>query len=302
MYTKIKYETINLINLVTKESLLLSESGNSYVLDGLPDWGSVTANINFVGYVNQIGSQKTSTVLESRPITISGWIVSVDDKDMKNKKRFLNKFVNPLQDIRCEYEGYYIDFTPDKSIKYSKEYLKNNEVMCNFEIEGTAGMPLFLDVEKTQVSQSPTIAVPVFPMIIPEGVGTILGRAGSGSRRIINNTGTVDAWFSLTLKCLSDKVEIPTITLEDGLGTHITVNTILNEDDILSLSTQYGNEFVTQINADGTTSDLMVKVTRDSELFLLSQGENTLIVSDINGEIENVEFTIEFSPLYMEVQ
>lgn len=302
MYTDIKIEKINLINLITEESLLLSEAGNSYVLDGRPDWGTVTADINYVGYVNQIGSQKTATSLGTRDITITGWVVSSGIEDMKRKKKFLNSFINPFQDMRCEYEGYYIDFTPEKSVKYSKDYSKNNEVICNFQVEGVCGVPLFSNIKKTVISQSPTYALPVFPLIIPEGEGAILGRAGDGSRRIINNTGAVDTWFELTITCLEGTIQNPKVMLGEDSQTFIKVTTELSEGDTLFLSTEYGNEIVTVTKPDGSVTDLMTKVTRDSELFLLGQGANIVIVSDDSSSIENIDFKIEFSPLYMEVQ
>ena len=302
MYTDIKIEKINLINLITEESLLLSEAGNSYVLDGRPDWDAVTANINYVGYVNQIGSQKTAISLGTRDITINGWVVASGIEDMKRKKKFLNNFINPLQDMRCEYEGYYIDFTPEKSVKYSTSYSKNNEVVCNFQVEGICGMPLFSNIKKTVITQSPTYALPVFPLIIPEGKGAILGRAGDGSRRIINNTGAVDTWFELTITCLEGTIQNPKVMLGEDSQTFIRVTTELSEGDTLFLSTEYGNEIVTVTKPDGSVTDLMAKVTRDSELFLLGQGENIVTVSDDSSSIENIDFKIEFSPLYMEVQ
>lgn len=302
MYTDIKIEEINLINLVTEESLLLSEAGNSYVLDGRPDWDAVTANINYVGYVNQIGSQKTAISLGTRDITINGWVVASGIEDMKRKKKFLNNFINPLQDMRCEYEGYYIDFTPEKSVKYSTSYSKNNEVVCNFQVEGVCGMPLFSNIKKTVITQSPTYTLPVFPLIIPEGKGAILGRAGDGSKRIINNTGAVDTWFELTITCLEGTIQNPKVILGEDSQAFIKVTTELSEGDTLFLSTEYGNEIVTVTKPDGSVTDLMTKVTRDSELFLLGQGENIVTVSDDSSSIENIDFKIEFSPLYMEVQ
>lgn len=302
MYRITKREKINLINLATGKSLFLSESGLDYILDGKPNWGAVEANINYVGYVNQIGSQKTNTQLNPRPITITGWIVATSIEDMETKKKFLNRFVNPFQDMRCEYKEYFIDFTPDKSVKYPIEYSKNNEVICNFEIEGTCGVPLFSNTLKTIVSQSPSYAVAVFPMIIYEKTGTILGRAGQGARRIVENTGSVDAWFSLTITCLEGTITNPKIMLGDNSNTFIKVNVTMQKDEKLFISTEYGQEAITLISSDGKKTDLMVKLTRDSDLFLLSQGENILIVSDDDDELENVDFTIRFSPLYMEVE
>lgn len=302
MYRGFKLEEITLTNLTTQQSLFLSEAGTEYVLDGKPDWGAVEANINYVGYVNQIGSQKTNTQLDTRPIIITGWVIAASIEDMKRKKKVLNKFVNPFQDMRCEYEGYFIDFTPDSSIKYSTDYEKNNEVVCNFEIEGTCGTPLFADVDGTIISQAPSYPVAVFPMVIDDENGTILGRTGEGSRRIINNTGDVEAWFTLSITCLEGTITNPKIMLGDNSQTFIKVLTTMEEGDTLTITTEYGKESVTLTTLEGDVYDLMVNVSRDSDLFLLGIGENVLIVSDDESQLDNVNFTITFSPLYLEVE
>lgn len=296
-----KFESITLINLTTNQSLYLSEENNTYILDGLPDWDYVTAKINYVGYVNLLGAQKTSIYLDTRPIIINGWVVANDVQDMKTKKKFLNSFVNPFNDMRCEYEGYYIDFTPDKSIKYSKEYDKNNEIMCNFEIEGTCGVPLFSEIETTIIDQSSSYPVKVFPMEIDEAEGIVLGLCGEGYTRTIENTGDVETWFKLVLSPTTDPIHNPKILLKNT-GQFMKVLTTVEVGESLIILTQLGYEQITLVKSDGTEQDLMTKLTRDSDIFLFPQGENEIEISDDAGYLELVDFHIEFSPLYLEVQ
>lgn len=296
-----KFESITLINLTTNQSLYLSEENNTYILDGLPDWDYVTAKINYVGYVNLLGAQKTSIYLDTRTITINGWVVANDVQDMKTKKKFLNSFVNPFNDMRCEYEGYYIDFTPDKSIKYSKEYDKNNEIMCNFEIEGTCGVPLFSEIETTIIDQSSSYPVKVFPMEIDEAEGIVLGLCGEGYTRTIENTGDVETWFKLVLSPTTDPIHNPKILLKNT-GQFMKVLTTVEVGESLIILTQLGYEQITLVKSDGAEQDLMTKLTRDSNIFLFHQGENEIEISDDVGYLELVDFHIEFSPLYLEVQ
>lgn len=296
-----KFEAITLINLTTEQSLYLSEENNVYILDGLPDWDYVTAKINYVGYVNLLGSQKTGAYLDTRPISINGWIVAKNIQDMKAKKKFLNSFVNPFEDMRCEYEGYFIDFTPDMSIKYSKEYSKNNEVMCNFEIEGTCGVPLFSNINKTEIDQASSYPVKVFPMEIDENTGVILGLCGEGYSRKIVNSGDVETWFKLVISPISDPVYNPKITLKNT-GQFMKVNRTIEVGESLIISTQLGYEQIALIKSNGVEKDLMTSLTRDSDIFLLPKGENILEASDDMGYLESINFHIEFSPLYLEVQ
>ena len=70
----------------------------------------------------------------------------------------------------------------------------------------------------------------------------------------------------------------------------------------LIILTQLGYEQITLVKSDGTEQDLMTKLTRDSDIFLFPQGENEIEISDDVGYLELVDFHIEFSPLYLEVQ
>lgn len=304
---EIKRETITLINLVTNESLVLSEENNDFILDGLPDWGSVTASISFDGYVNQLGFDKTNTSLQTRAINILGWVVAKDSSQIRERKAFLNKFVNPLQELRLIYDEYYIDFTPNYSIQYAKEYAQNNEVMCKFNISGVAGIPLWSYIKRTQIEKPPDYAAAVFPLIIPEDEGVIFGIAGEGHERNIVNKGSVDSGFILELSSKNIDIINPKISIQyKGVTSQedafMKVNVTVKVGEVLRVSTEYGKEAVTFVDGNGKETNIMTSLSRDSTLFALGQGLNILTIEDDSGFLELTDFKIEFSPLSLEVQ
>lgn len=300
-------EEVTLRNLATGEELFLSERGKEYVLDGRPDWDYATATVNFVGYVNQIGGEKTNTKINTRPMNIVAWAVADGNENMKKCKEFLNRFVNPFQDIRLFYREYYIDFTPSSSVKYAKNYQENNEVLCKFEIAGTCGVPLFAYKEKEVVSLPLSLPIKVFPLQIPETTGAPLGLAGDGAERVVNNKGSVDTWYTMYIEPGESPIENPKISITyKGLtnqpDSYIELKETIAIGETLIIDSTYGKESIMIKENDGSIRDVFTKMTRESTLFLLGQGENVIKINDKSGTLENLGFRIEFSPLFMEVQ
>ena len=111
----------------------------------------------------------TGTTLESRTISILGWVVADTIEDMKRRKKFLNSFVNPLQRIDLQYNEYRIEGIPETSIKYGSEMPENNEVMCKFLINLFCPDPMFYTQNGSYVSVANWAPKFKFPLIIPSG-------------------------------------------------------------------------------------------------------------------------------------
>lgn len=294
-----KFEKILLVNTVTQQNLVLSEQNTDYILDGRPDWGSVSANIGVIGHGNKITSMVTDIRLGTRDITVTGWVVAEDFTAIKKKKAFLNKFVNPFQELELAYEDYAIYFTPNKSIKWAKDYSQNNEIMCKFEIEGLASNPLFHQYKPSIIRQSPSLSTKVFSMVIKEDHGTILGVAGQGSSRKITNEGDVPMGFQLTL--VNTGSPLNNLTLDND-GSFIKLRGRIDRDETLILCTRFGEEKIILINKSGDKTDIISRLARGSSLFTLKPGDNTITISSDEGNLENLQFELEYSPLFLEVQ
>ena len=126
-------ESIVLVNKSLGTSLPINMATRDYVLENV-DWGAIESSNKSYKFINQVGVYVTGTTLESRTISILGWVVADTIEDMKRRKKFLNSFVNPLQRIDLQYNEYRIEGIPETSIKYGSEMPENNEVMCKFLI------------------------------------------------------------------------------------------------------------------------------------------------------------------------
>ena len=95
-------EDITLKNLKTGLSIHINkDTTQDYVL-GDVDLGTIQASHNTASYPNQIGSSITNTILGTRNITISGWVIGTKE-EITARKKVLNGFINPQQQIQREY-------------------------------------------------------------------------------------------------------------------------------------------------------------------------------------------------------
>lgn len=161
-------ESIVLVNKSLGTSLSINMATRDYVLENV-DWGAIESSNKSYKFINQVGVYVTGTTLESRTISILGWVVADTIEDMKRRKKFLNSFVNPLQRIDLQYNEYRIEGIPETSIKYGSEMPENNEVMCKFLINLFCPDPMFYTQNGSYVSVANWAPKFKFPLIIPSG-------------------------------------------------------------------------------------------------------------------------------------
>lgn len=161
-------ESIVLVNKSLGTSLPINMATRDYVLENV-DWGAIESSNKSYKFINQVGVYVTGTTLESRTISILGWVVADTIEDMKRRKKFLNSFVNPLQRIDLQYNEYRIEGIPETSIKYGSEMPENNEVMCKFLINLFCPDPMFYTQNGSYVSVANWVPKFKFPLIIPSG-------------------------------------------------------------------------------------------------------------------------------------
>lgn len=286
-------------NLVQNTELFLSQESSDIVLETI-DWGSVQSLNNSIQYINLIGSEIQSTLLQSRSIAIVAWLVSDSEADMTAKKRVINKFINPLQDVECQYKKYSIVFRPDTSVQYDNTEIRyNNQVLCRFLIQGTAHMPLFGLIQKEEKRKG-TNTVPMFPLIIPKLEGRPFGIIPMESYAKATNIGDVDVGFIMEMPATLGKVSNPKI-VDNKTGKFIEVIVDLDVGDSLIVSTVSGNKYVTLVR-DNAEIDMLKAVTKQSTMSLmLHTGSNDFTVTAALNPT-NLEPVLTFTPMWLEVQ
>lgn len=283
-------------NMVTE--LPINQSNRKYVLDYI-DWGAIQSSRKTYKFINQIGVYVTGTTLESRDISISGWVVADTEAQMRSRKQFLNNFVNPLQSLTLVYNDYSIDGIPDSTIKYGSSYKDNNEVICRFVIDLFCPDPLFY----TSVSQQASIAdwVPKFhfPLTIPKDTGIIMGLRSPSVIIRINNPGTMETGIKVTFHARGTVTDPYLMNINTQKQIKFDHSMIPNET--LEVTTHINKKSVRKTMGDVTTNAFNLLDFENNEFIQLAPGDNYLRYGAADG-MGNLEIKVEYKPQYQEVQ
>jgi hypothetical protein len=290
-------ESIVLENLSIGTSLPINISNREYVLDSA-DFGTIQSSRNTYKYINQVGVYVTGTTLESRTINIIGWVVADSQADMTRRKNFLNRFVNPLQQLRLHYEEYQIDGIPTKTISYGTDISTNNEVLCKFMISLFCPDPLFHTENGTNVLIADWLPKFHFPLIIPKDKGIIMGLRSPASITALNNDGSMPCGFVVTFEA-SGTVKNPYI-LNILTQEKIRLVETMEADETLRVSTVPNNKTVKKIS-NGVETNAFNLLDLSSTFFSLPVGETYIRYGAEEGVV-NLSVEVYYDTGYLEVQ
>ena len=296
-----EFRSITLIS-ETGQTFTMAEDADDYVLDqdGL-DLGSAVATHNMTQYIDLIGKHLDSTVLAPRDINIVGWIIGESLEVIKKRKVVLDKAINPMYGVKLEIGDYALNFRPDTSIQFSKEWDYNNQYMVKFQIQGTAPMPLFLlkdysTFRKNVEKQSDFH----FPFSIPKDKGVKFGYFPFESIRNMPNDGDVESGMVITLTAGATEITNPVITNLTN-GEQIKFVMTLYTGEKLTVDTQLGQQTATLVQGSLRTN-AMKYLTIDSDIdMVLALGFNKLSIEADTGE-DDMTINVEFSPRFLEVE
>lgn len=291
-------ESITLKNLVTNQSILIDKTTSDWVL-GEIDLGTVEGNHHSYKYVNQVGVYIDSTSLEERAVSIPGWVIGENFADMKNNMTVLNRLVNPQHELELTlFDRYVLRFKPDYSIKYATPYEENNEVLCQFLIQGTCADPMFST--KNGILTQIALVLPKFhfPLIIPQDKGIILGLRQPNLLATIVNDGDIDTGMVIEFSCNTTVVNPSLLHVETQ--EFIKINKTITPGETITVSTVSGNKYVKGYH-DGQTENYFKYWDWDSTWLQMYRGVNVLKY-DADSGVEGLAVSVSFTPKLLEVQ
>ena len=291
-------ESITLRNLVTNQSILIDRTTSDWVL-GEIDLGTVEGNHHSYKYVNQVGVYIDSTSLEERAVSIPGWVIGEDLADMKDNMTVLNRLVNPQHELELTlFDQYVLRFKPDYSIKYATPYEENNEVLCQFLIQGTCADPMFST--KNGILTQIALVLPKFhfPLIIPQDKGIILGLRQPNLLATIVNDGDIDTGMVIEFSCNTTVVNPSLLHVETQ--EFIKINKTITPGETITVSTVSGNKYVKGYH-DGQTENYFKYWDWDSTWLQMYRGVNVLKY-DADSGVEGLAVSVSFTPKLLEVQ
>ena len=305
-------ENITLKNTSTLALLELDVVTTPYYILDKVDWGQIESTHHSYKYVNQIGVYVTGTSLETRDVVISGWIIARTENQMSERKKMLNRFVNPQQLIELKYKEYVLEFLPDKSVKYSATIKENNEVICKFEISGVAPNPLFRDSVYNKTSVAATKGLFHFPLIIgcgneelgnkdnlDNGYPTVMfGLRGPSLIIDVYNKGAVSVGMELVFKA-TGTMSNPTF-INVSTQEYFKINKTLTAGEEIRINTNIGEKKIVG-TLNGVSSNYFKYRDLDSTWLQLAVGDN-LFRYDADTGLDSLECYVYFYNRYLEVQ
>lgn len=295
-------ENVILLNKATQAVLELDVSTTPYYILDTADWGQIESNHHSYKYVNQIGVYVTGTSLETRDVSITGWVIAKTETQMDERKKMLNRFVNPQQLIKLTYKEYDLEFLPNTSIKYSTTLVENNEVVCRFKIEGLSPDPLFKENTEQKVAAATTVGMFHFPLIInktqqsppqivfglrqPSLIVNVYngGAVRTGMKMVFKATGTIKNPSFINVMTQ----EYFKINKTMVAGETVTINTTIGEKKVIGF-------------LNGVEQNYFKYRDLDSTWLQLEVGDN-LFRYDADENIDGLEAYIYFYNRYLEVQ
>lgn len=295
-------EGIKLQNVETRAVLTLDMvSTPNFILNSV-DWGAVESTHHSFKYVNQIGVYVTGTSLETRSVTIQGWVIAENESMMTIRKTTLNRFFNPQQAVDLFYKDYVLRFLPNTSIRYSTVIAENNEVICKFKVEGYCPDPLFSEQVESKVAAASTQAMFHFPLIISETPnppgGIIFGLRQPSLIVTVTNNGAVDVGMKIVFRA-SGTLTNPSL-IEVNTQKFFKVNKTMVAGEEITIDTIIGEKKI-EGYLNGITSNYFKYRDLDSEWLQLKVGDN-LFRYDADQNVGNLEVYIYYNNKYLEVQ
>lgn len=268
---------------------------------GPVDWGQVQGQHQTYRYYNQVGSSIVGTTVDTRPLSITGWVIDKNG-NIQDRCDFLNSFISPMEDYILEYKNKKIGFRPDISVAYSPEYVKNNEKVRRFLIQGTCPFPLFSDKQDTAVPFQVTSNLFRFPTNFGQTAPLVFAQTGQAYSVHVFNKGGFSTGFILRVK-FSGEVADPRL-LNMTTGKMIGVDRTFQRGEQLEICTIPGSKGMTLYTADGEKVNLIkyrnIATSFDTQI---QPGDNRLALSCADlDQRANMDVTVYYTPLYLEVE
>ena len=285
----------------SQELILDMVSTPDYILKSV-DWGTIFGTHHTYKYVNQVGVTISGTSLETRQVTIEGWIVAHNEVLMTQLKRNLNGFVNPQDAIDLFYNDYVIRFIPDETVKYAVDMAENNDAFCKFIITGTCPSPLFSSVNEAHVVFATTTPKFAFPLVFSESSedkGIIFGSRTDSLMVNAFNDGSIPVGMRIVFKAKGNVTNpklINVVTQE-----RFVINKVLVKDEEIEVNTNIGEKSVKGKIGGNKQSNYYMHKDIDSTWLQLDVGDN-IFRYDADEGLDNLEIYVYFYNRFLEVQ
>lgn len=261
-----------------------------FILRTIEGTGGLDTEIRSTRSPYQDGSTFISAYVADRDITITGYIITNDIREMYALRRQLSSLMNPKLGLgKLIYTNddrtYAIQAVAESSPVFSDRYVTNQAFTLSF----TCPNPYWMDEQQTTRALKYEENGLTFPLRLPTSF------AFSSYKGIFTNDGDVDTPVIIHYQ---GPAKNPAV-INETTNKKIKVNYDLTADDVLEISTEFGNKRVEVVKGDGTRVNVFHWIDLESDFFQLVPGDNLLTYeSDQEKDRETAIVTVYWNNRY----
>ena len=245
---------------------------SNYVLTSV-DYGPIIASHSTAKGIGQVGERLINTTLDTRHVSILGFIKAKSADDMRAKKTALFRMCDPrhefqiLPDAVTALTCYATD-----SVKFTASKITNNDRVAQFVIDAFCPDPLFSDAAARYRKIAEWVSNFIWPLSIPEDGFTFANRS---ENLIATLTNKGDVETGLLIRFYADATVSTPVLTNVETGEYIKLNRTFAPGETVVVNTNYGQEGVTSI-IGGTVTDVINDFGLDSTFLQVEPGETRL--------------------------
>lgn len=284
---------MRLINLITKKEILFD---NKVLILNQKEFSYIDANHFTSNGIGQNGEYHTGANLQSRNVTISGYI-NASTQDLKKIKRELIQTINPLHEFKIIKDGYMIKGYPTSTIRFSHNQVESYAGLHSFLIDFYCPIPFWNEESDTQATISYWKGNFKFPSVIPKNKGIYMGYKSPSLIVNVYNHGDVETGMRIEFKALGS-LNNPSL-FNVNTREYIKINKGMIAGEKIIVNTNYGQKKI-QSTINGETNDILNYMDLSSTFLQLSTGDN-LFRYDAETNLNNLQVSIYYNPKYLGV-
>lgn len=263
-----------------------------YFLQSIDGTGAVKHIISTFKAPNQDGGVFVSGSLDMRNIVIEGRIIAdTIDKAYEFRKNLLNLF-NPKAKGRLIFKGLSIPCIVEEAPVFKADSHKTPA----FFISLLSTSPYFETVEELKKLLAGWHPNFEFELEIPIEEGIEMGYREESLIIAVENVGSVPC--GATFEFIAQGIVEDPMIIDVVTGKFIKLNRVMQEGEIITVSTHFANKKVLSSLAGGTNA--FSSLDEDSEFLQLDLGTN-LLRYDAKVNLNNLEVNVYFRPQYLGV-
>ncbi|KAI3350153.1 phage tail family protein [Clostridium botulinum] len=284
---------MKLINLVTKKEILFD---NKVLILNQKEFSYIDANHFTSNGIGQNGEYHTGANLQSRAVTVSGYISSSVD-DLQKIKRELIQIINPLHEFKIIKDGYMIKGYPTSTIRFSHNQVESYAGLHSFIIDFYCPIPFWNEENDTKATISYWKGNFKFPLVITKDKGTAMGYKSPSLIVNVYNPGDVETGMKIEFKA-NGYLSSPSL-FNVNTREYIKISKDMVGGEKIVVNTNYGQKKI-QSTVDGEIIDILNYLDLSSTFLQLNTGDN-LFRYDADSNLNNLQVSIYYNPKYLGV-